>query len=543
MKKHVAASVTLCCMLLLLSVPAKAQLEGANSGLVGWWKFDETSGSIAYDSSGKGHNGTLVNGPQRISGKLGSGALSFDGASTYVRIPSSTDFDFNNEFTVSAWVYSTNSSPRVSAVGRAMNNLWHLWTLEQINVPGRFDIEVVSREVYGTPSYRGQGYGLGYGPNTWHHVVGVKTPNPNDVVRIYIDGKVGTDSRVMTDPDPDLSGIDLAIGSRRAITPDNVWFGYIDDVRIYNRALSAAEVADLYSGRTATNSDRGVDFDNDGKADIAVRRADSGTWYMLPSGTPGSYAISSWGLPSDFPVPADYDGDSKTDIAVWRPSTGGWFILPSTSPGTYTSALWGSMEDKPVPADYDGDGKTDIAVWRPSTGVWFMLLSSSPGSYTTRQWGIASDIPITGDYDGDGKTDISVWRRSTGVWYVLLSGTPGSYTTTLWGLSTDKPALGDFDGDGKTDIAVWRPGTGVWYILLSSSPGSYTTRQWGISPDIPITGDYDGDGKTDIAVFRPDQGIWYILPSGSPGTYISRQWGISTDVPLSALTSVLLAMP
>ena len=48
------------------------------SGLVGWWKFDETSGIVAYDSSGNGHDGNLTNGPTWTTGKIG-GALSFDG--------------------------------------------------------------------------------------------------------------------------------------------------------------------------------------------------------------------------------------------------------------------------------------------------------------------------------------------------------------------------------------------------------------------------------------------------------------------------------
>jgi hypothetical protein len=248
MRRFVTAGKMLLFMFLLLSVPSQAQLQGEGSGLVGWWKFDEGSGTVALDSSGKGHDGTLRNGPAWVAGKIGSGALSFDGVSTFVDIPASTDFDFAGQYTISAWVYSTNPDPRVSAVARAMDNLWHLWTLEQV-LSGRFDIEYVARSVYGISSYRGQGYGLGYSANAWHHVVGVKLPSPDNFVRVYIDGQQGVDSRALTDPDPDLSGVHVTIGSRRSIAPDAVWFGYIDDVRIYNRALSASEVSDLFNQR------------------------------------------------------------------------------------------------------------------------------------------------------------------------------------------------------------------------------------------------------------------------------------------------------
>jgi hypothetical protein len=282
------------------------------------------------------------------------------------------------------------------------------------------------------------------------------------------------------------------------------------------------------------------DFDADGRTDIAVWRASTGTWYVVNSSN-DSVTWRSWGFADDIRAPGDYDGDGKIDVAVWRPSNGYWYIVNS-SDDSVTAQQWGSgpIGDIPVPADYDGDGRTDIAVWRASTGTWY-IVNSSDGSVTVRTWGFAAanDVPVAADYDGDGKADIAVWRASTGVWYVVNSA-DNSVTVRSWGFGfapyNDVPVPADYDGDGKTDIAVWRASTGVWYII-NSSDNSVTARQWGISAapssDIPVPGDYDGDGKTDIAVWRSSTGYWYIVNS-SDNSVTARPWGLgpNSDVPV-----------
>jgi hypothetical protein len=133
---------------------------------------------------------------------------------------------------------------------------------------------------------------------------------------------------------------------------DGIWY-----------AIPSSNPANIISRRWGTSGDIPVpgDYDADGHSDFAVWRPSAGTWYVLPSSRPGTVArvgrrtrrsriliARQWGVATDIPVPADYDGDHKTDIAVSRPSNGTWYILPSGPPGTYNVTPWGTAGDVPV---------------------------------------------------------------------------------------------------------------------------------------------------------------------------------------------------
>jgi hypothetical protein len=185
--------------------------------------------------SGSGHAGIAKNtdgeGMAWTSGKIG-GAVSFDGTDDYVVIPrTNSEFDFTNEiYTISMWVNigATGTHRQFIDHGVNANNSWSL------------------RLGTSNTVLHDQDGGVGLDSTTalsegsWRHVVGLSNGTHR---KIYLDGveaKSGTALAITNN----TSDVNIA---RRISSPYYFYPGKIDDVRIYNRALSAAEVAAIYN--------------------------------------------------------------------------------------------------------------------------------------------------------------------------------------------------------------------------------------------------------------------------------------------------------
>src|SRR3989338_11291715 len=212
----------------------------SNLGLVGYWSFNEGIGPYAGDSSGNRNQGTLTNGPTWVDGKRGK-ALSFDGSNDYVDAGGAILDTVTNKFTVSVWVKNGvgNQGTFFVANTASTGDLydWGLYNAFGSNVYC-FYIKNVSNVIVNSCSTSLATVGM------WIHVVGVYYGTNTS---IYISG-VQEDSDIQTGNVKD-TGHNTRIGRWTDTLP--FFRGAVDEVRVYNRALTPSEVEGLYKSGAA----------------------------------------------------------------------------------------------------------------------------------------------------------------------------------------------------------------------------------------------------------------------------------------------------
>lgn len=200
--------------------------------------FDASSGTVAADSSGNGHTGTLVGGANWTAGKVGN-AVSLDGSSGYVSLPTGI-MEGMGDFTVAAWVNCSNLKNwmRVFDFGTGIDCYMMLTVQSGSGVP-RFAMTVNGS--YGEQGVNGTAR-LAVGQ--WTHLAVTLSGN---VATLYVNGAaVNTNTAMIAAPFRLGSTGQNWIG-RSQYSGDPYFDGLIDEFRIYYGALSAEQVEALFS--------------------------------------------------------------------------------------------------------------------------------------------------------------------------------------------------------------------------------------------------------------------------------------------------------
>ena len=201
----------------------------ASAGIAGAWGLDEGSGSTIADQSGRGNNGTLSNTAWTTAGRYNR-ALTFNGTSSIVNIADSTSLDLTTAMTLEAWVRPTTVGLwRTVLLKEQSGNL--VYALYSNVTPG--NVPAVELHIGGTSRSLNGTSPLPTG--TWSHLAATYD---GSTVRLYVNGTQVSQLAAS-------GSITTSTGALR-IGGNNVWgewfAGQIDEVRVYGRALSAAEI-------------------------------------------------------------------------------------------------------------------------------------------------------------------------------------------------------------------------------------------------------------------------------------------------------------
>jgi hypothetical protein len=407
-------------------------------GLVGHWKFDEEKAVACADSSSSNNHGTLVGSPTRTAPapriKFGTDAhsMTFNGSSQYITIADSSSLE-GNAFSICAWVKVLGSGNGATSV------IWSNGDWNGTNCSQLFRLlnATNSLQIYTTNS-AGTTFGGGTGltvtvDGLWHHVA--FTSNGTTIIG-YKDGVAGATTYNITGTlkDPNYTkaiGVDNRLGGATG-----QFNGQIDDVRVYNVALTAAEVAELYTGRQGKITDLvgWWTMDGWGNAHDSSGYGNDGTWVGSPTTT--SSVSTKFQYPNPYAI--TLNGSSQY---VQMPSA----VIPAS--GAFTVSMWAKPTSGATAGNdslfgqYHNVFANRLFAIFGTTRVYVQIGSNSLGFANTYLPNVWYHIVMGRDVSGNGFIYVNASLVANGT----LSGTVDNQALTVGGFD-EGVNVGRFNG-------------------------------------------------------------------------------------------------
>ena len=363
-----------------------------NQGLIAYYKFDEGSGLTTIDSTGYGNNGTLIGNPTWTASVAptnftNTNCLNFNGSSSYVSIPK---IPLTEKISISAWFKTSVTTGNRTIFGaRATASSGDeivLWTGGS-GVQLWFIMHDLTQYVTGGGSFT---------PNAWNHVVGTSN---GSVISVYLNGvSVATSSITGSYIDTRTNTSPIwKIGESTYDTLNTTWFsGSIDDLRIYNRALTPAEITGLYSGSiqplagawsVVRGNPNAVAVDSSGNGN-------NGTFVNKPVGSAPAPLIVAGGMSMTFNGSSQYV--LLTDTAALKPSQitlSAWVYITQLPSGSYYIVERPKNAYSSYILQIDSNGKLLLNIGYTDSSPYIKTLSSS-GTLSLNTW-----HHVVGTYD------------------------------------------------------------------------------------------------------------------------------------------------
>jgi hypothetical protein len=362
----------------VLTVIGSAACDAIPFGLVSWWRAE----GDAADANGL-NPGTLMNGATFGTGEVGQG-FSLNGASRYVRVPSSGSLCLNQELSIECWYKDTGAYPNsyYGLVAKRMSSFPYT-TSYGINIGCNLVQVYFLDPAYGAGSWKICSYSPVPQPNVFHHIAGTfKQINSSQIeLKLYIDGVCANTVTRQGNLASSQNTAPVTIGT--SAEAGEYMVGIVDEVAIYNRVLLDAEIQGMYNARAGGKCQ---DFDGDGLPDVWELRY----FGNLLQGATG-----------------DFDGDGLSNLQEYQ---------LGTSPVLADTGATGTTDGY---RDADGDGLTNLEEYN---------LGTEP-----LQPNVAAPVfaPVGGSYSSSRTVTVSCPTVGAAIHYTL-NGTEPTETSSLY---------------------------------------------------------------------------------------------------------------
>jgi hypothetical protein len=451
------------------------------ANLVAWYAGDDT----ARDHWG-GNHGTLQQGASFTEGRVGR-ALLFDGVDDYVATSLDVQPSAMTATTWEAWV-------RPARVPHTSHQT--LFT----NDDGGFDRGIIisaNTHLYSVLTGTGLwNLGINAAQDQWQHIAVVYAPN---YIEAYINGNR---YRYHAPPSGQATVNKFRIGGNPA--HGQYFKGAMDEVSIYNRALSQSEIQAIYNAGSA------------GKCKPGIARCFA---------TPVVHQTGVTSIPTGI-ANADFDRDGDLDIVTSNRALtnvpGSVSFLAGDGVGGFATAVVfpaGTDPEGVAAGDFNQDGKPDLAIANQQADMISILLGNGGGAFSAPTYFPAggdgpSDITVA-DFNADLKPDLVVGNIYDRTFAILFGEGAGNFAAPVVympGNDALRLTTGDFDRNGTPDIAVTRTTTKEITIFLNDGDGSLRApASVPTAGRVPITiaaGDFNSDDTLDLVVSLHDNDLY-----------------------------------